>query len=307
MADWPAETYNEVLGQELAQRVLASADALQEEEARAAAVLDSNPTTTGTGSHDTTALGTITQSQETCQQPIQKQHVATAPTAITGAVPPAGPTALTTAVATANAAIPTQLATQDDNSTEYDEYMQLQENGHQQNEAAPTKGQALLAALHDAHAHGVNLDGILADFVTETSTYTPQPAGATAPMQQDPSRATAPMQQDPMEVPIPKRPRQEAVRQETVPIWDVRRSYQPEASAIPDGGAFFNKLFPSKSRARSVPLPSRQFAPSYSPPCDIFTASDNAQAMGFYSQGKLFSVIWNLLRNLSCHFKISHY
>ena len=58
MADWPAETYNEVLGQELAQRVLASAGAHQEEEAQAAAVLDSDSTTSGTGSQDITAMVT---------------------------------------------------------------------------------------------------------------------------------------------------------------------------------------------------------------------------------------------------------
>ena len=263
--DWTQDMYGEVLGTELATTVLEMAGAQQELEARDAAVLDN----TTADPHDTTEPVThdITQNRSQEQDPARTRDSATA-------------TATTEAVGEGNNAMPPPPARNgrdfQDDSTEYQEFMQLRGEEQQQQGPPLNAEQAFLAALHEAQAQGVDIDASLMSFADQyMAQNTPRM----------PAAAQVPVQQDPMTLPIPKRP-----RQDTVPIWDARRSNQSTTRVPSENRAFVNSLFPPTLTVGGVPIPSPHLAQGGFQPCDMIGASDNAQAMGYYHQGKTVSV-----------------
>ena len=262
--NWSQTDYQEVLGTALADTVLELAGEKQEQDARAAALLDDPALAPNTGESGTTATrATVTQTQTTEQTQTQEQQELVVPPATIRAAQPAAPTATTRG---GNNAMPpppirTPHDTQDD-STEYMEFMQLQ--GDAQQPQGITQD-ALLAALHEANEQGIDINGVI-DMFSEQA-------------QEVPPVATVPAG-NAMSRPIPKKQRHnqgylmagKVQNQQTVTATDANMTY-------------FNTMFPSDKKVGGIPIPTQQQDPGYGFPYNMIGPSDNAQMMGYQPQG----------------------
>jgi len=266
MENWTRQVYNEVLGTDLAKTVLEMAGEQQEQDALDAAVLDDPTVASNAEEPDPPAPGettTVTQTQATEQAQNPEHRTRTNRNV--------QPTTVTTG-RTIQAMLPPPARTNQDaqdDSTEFLEFMQLQEEAQPPGSVQQHTGaDALLAALHNANATGVDINDVIDTFAEQAQDSNHTRA------------AEATLADNPMTRPIPKKQRYD---QAFVKKARSSNPYAPRATNT--NMAYFNTMFQPETKAGGVPLPGHQQAPGYGFPYHMISPSDNAQAMGFQSQG----------------------
>ena len=292
MENWTNEAYHELLGTELGNEVLALVSDSQASTAQEAAVLDEvevappvplPPTMAQPGSQqaDAPALVVVpTQVQAPPLPPVpaltQQATLAAVSTATSTRCQTTAnmaPTVVAPAIAAAApdntgmpAPPPRPVPEDQDDHTEMQEFLALQEDQHQV--SAHELGAELLAALNRAKAHGVDIDRTINVFAEQSREVSQHTAAVTVPPQ------------DPMGIPIPKRRRQT----HQLPM----RIQGPEKQVPPAGTNYFRTMFPTESTAGGVPLPGSHHAQGFAAPYDVTGLADNIQMSEHSIAGKPF-------------------